>query len=130
MQVNRERMEANIRAAATEDLLDRATVFRAGMEAEAVEAMEGELRRRGINREFVAEYERKQREDVLFDAHGIALTCHRCRRPAVVQTRSWHRVWGILPLFRRRLAWCREHTPNAAPWHEGCSPLPREDAKG
>jgi hypothetical protein len=114
MQVNRERILANVRAATTEDLLDRATVFRDGMETEALDAIEGELHQRGVSREILAEHERKRREAVLFDAQGIALTCHRCRRPAVVQTRGWHRLWGLLPLFRRRFAWCQEHKPRGA----------------
>jgi hypothetical protein len=111
MQVNRERIRANVRAATTEDLLDRATVFRDGMEPEALDLIENELRERGIQRDAVAEHERSRRESVLFDACGIALKCQRCRRPAVVQTRGWHRLWGLLPLFRRSFAWCAEHKP-------------------
>jgi hypothetical protein len=109
MQPNRERIRANIQAMTTEDLLDRATVFRAGMEADALDCIERELRERGVNRDAIAEHERPRRETALFDAHGIALKCHRCPRPAVVQTRDWHRLWGIVPLFRRRFLWCEEH---------------------
>lgn len=109
MQPNRERIRANIHQATTEDLLDRATVFRDGMEADALDCIEHELRERGVNRDTIAEHERKRRETARFDAHGIALTCHRCSRPAVVQTRGWHRLWGIVPLFRRRFLWCDEH---------------------
>ena len=111
MQMNRERVRSNIHAATTEDLLDRATVFRDGMETDALDLIERELRERGVSRAAVAEHERKRRETALFDAHGIALKCHHCSRPAVVQTRGWHRLWGLIPLFRRRFACCREHSP-------------------
>jgi len=111
MHVNWEVVRANVRRAATEDLLDRATVYREGMEAEALVLVEEELRERGIGRDAIAEHERKRREEVRFDSQGIALRCRRCRRPAVVETWGWHRLWGIVPLFPRRFAWCEEHKP-------------------
>ncbi len=112
MHMNEERVRANVRAASTEDLLDRATVYREGMEAEALDIIDGELRQRGVSRDEIAEHERKRRETTLFDSWGIALKCHRCSRPAVVETRGWHRMWGLLPLFRRRFAWCAKHNPS------------------
>jgi hypothetical protein len=39
----------NARAAPTDDLLDRVTAYRAGMEPEALRVIEEELARRGIN---------------------------------------------------------------------------------
>lgn len=114
MRMNLEDVRANVRAAATEDLLDRATVYRDGMEAEALDLIERELHERGVSRDAVAEHERKRREQTLFDSRGIALKCHRCPRPAVVETRGWHRLWGLLPLFRRRFAWCAEHKPSGS----------------
>ena len=112
MYVDPQRVRANVRESSTEDLLDRATVYREGMEAEALELIEGELRRRGVSWDDIAEYERKRRADAVFDSHGIALKCQCCLRPAVVQTWGWHRLWGVLPLFPRRFAWCAEHQPN------------------
>ncbi len=111
MHVSEESIRANVRAASTEDLLDRATVYREGMEAEALDIIEQELHQRGVRRDDIAAHERKRRETVLFDSQGIALKCHRCPRPAVVETRGWHRMWGLLPLFRRRFVWCAEHKP-------------------
>ncbi|HTU19440.1 MAG TPA: hypothetical protein VMG10_15375 [Gemmataceae bacterium] len=111
MHMNPEAIRANVRQAATEDLLDRATVYREGMETEALDIIEEELRVRGVSRDAVAEHERKRREDVHFDSQGIALKCHRCRRPAVVESWGWHRLWGLVPLFPRRFAWCEEHKP-------------------
>lgn len=111
MRPDPERIRASIRAATTEDLLDRVTIYREGMEPEALDLIEDELRQRGLTRDDIAAHERRRRESVLFDSSGIARKCHRCYRPAVVETWGWHRLWGVLPLFRRRFAWCEEHQP-------------------
>lgn len=111
MNVNPERVLANIRQASTDDLLDRVTVYREGMELEALDAIEQELRTRGVDRDVIAQHERRPREETRYDSQGIALMCHSCRRPAVVEMWGWHRLWGRLPLFPRRFAWCAEHKP-------------------
>lgn len=111
MQINQERIRANIRKASTEDLLDRATVYREGIEAEALDFIERELQERGVSWDMIAEHERKRREESLFDSQGIALKCHRCPRPAVVRTWGLHWMWGVIPLIPRRCAWCLEHKP-------------------
>ncbi|HWG42382.1 MAG TPA: hypothetical protein VN688_06300 [Gemmataceae bacterium] len=109
MRLNPERVRENVRNEATENLLDDATVYREGMEQEPLDIIEEELRARGVTRDAIAEHERKRRESVLFDGMGIALKCHKCRRPAVGQSRDWHYLWGLVPLFPRRFAWCEEH---------------------
>lgn len=113
MLLNWEKIQANVRAASTEDLLDRATVYREGTEAEALDLIEGELRERGISRDTLAAHEAKRRAEVLFDSSGIARTCSRCNRPAVKAGQEWHRLWGLLPLFRRRAVWCERHAPDS-----------------
>ncbi len=110
MRWNPDKVRENVRQAATEDLLDRATVYRAEMEDEALGIIERELRDRGVTGDQIAEHERK-RSDALVDSHGVALTCHRCHRPAVAEGWGWHRLWGLLPLFPRWFAWCEEHRP-------------------
>jgi hypothetical protein len=111
MRLDLEKVRANVRAAATEDLLNRVTVYRAGMEPEALDIIERELRQRGISPDAIAEHERTRGEEVLFDSEGIARKCYRCLRPAVAEGLEWHRLWGLLPVFRRRIAWCAEHAP-------------------
>ena len=111
MRLDADKVRANVRQAATEDLLDRATIYRDEMEAEALDIIEGELRDRGVAWDQIAEHERKRRANALLDSSGVLLTCHRCHRPAVGEGRGWHRLWGLLPLFPRRLAWCEEHRP-------------------
>ena len=59
------RVAEYIRRAETEELLDRVTVYRAGMEPAAVDLMEHELDRRGISREAIAEHAAERR--ILFD---------------------------------------------------------------
>jgi len=112
MQVDLERVRANIHKASTEDLLDRATVYRDGMEADALDLIERELRERGVSWDAIAEHEHKRRQETLFDADGVALKCHKCSRPAVGESWDFHRMWGLLPVFPRRFAWCAEHRPS------------------
>lgn len=105
-----ERVRDYARQATTQDLLDRVTVFREGMEPEALDIFEAELRSRGI---FVPQIEAhaSQREgEVLRGRDGTAATCHRCGRPAVQGRWGWHRLGGLLPLFPRYLYTCAEHT--------------------
>ena len=64
---------ANARAATTEDLLDRMTAYRSGMEPEAVELFEMELRRRGVTPEQIAAHAR-QSQGCLRRADGTTLT--------------------------------------------------------
>ena len=109
---NPERVRANVKKATTEDLLDRATVYREGMEADALDIIEKELRERGVSWDAIAVHERKRQAETLFDADGVALKCHKCSRPAVVDSWGWHRLWGLLPVFRRRFSWCAEHRPS------------------
>ena len=51
-----DRVRKNVEEATTIDLLERATVFREGMELEALELIETELRRRGISFKEQAEF--------------------------------------------------------------------------
>lgn len=99
----------SIRRAETEDLLDRVTVFRGLTEPAAVDLMEGELARRGETPERVAAHGRRRRETALVGPDGLPLRCWRCSRPAVVWQWRWHRVFGRLPLFPRRVRECADH---------------------
>jgi hypothetical protein len=96
----------NARAATTEDLLDRVTVQREGMEPEALGIFEDELRRRGVGREQIEQAAQRQ---VLRDQDGVAVACSFCRLPAVARGWGWHWLWGRLPLFPRRFNFCEEH---------------------
>src|SRR4051812_450623 len=93
MKLNLKRVAEYIRAAATEELLDRVTVYRAGMEPAALDLMEGELDRRGVTREEIAEHYAKRRETAIMLPDGTAIRCHFCERPAVAQKRRWHRAF-------------------------------------
>src|SRR5271154_2856771 len=60
MQFNAERVRDNVRQADTNDLLDRITVYRAGMEPEAVDIIESELFRRGLDGNAIAAHAEKR----------------------------------------------------------------------
>jgi hypothetical protein len=105
------RVRANVRQATTEDLLDRATVYRAGMEPEALTLIDEELWRRGVREEDVAAHAAQREEGTLFLPDGTAVPCSQCHRPAVAHAWGWHHLWGLLPGFPRQFYYCDEHCP-------------------
>jgi hypothetical protein len=106
--MNLERVSKNVKEATVEDLLDRITVYRAGMEPEAIQLVEQELDTRGVTDEQVREHEEK-RKGVLWEKPGLAWRCGFCDRPAVAEVIRWHRLLGIFPLFPRLVRCCEEH---------------------
>jgi hypothetical protein len=98
-----------IRRADTEELLDRVTVYREGMEPAALDLMEGELDRRGVTREAIAEHDRLRRQTAIMLPDGTALRCSFCDRPAVVRGRGWHKLFRRVPVFPRLFAYCDRH---------------------
>ena len=103
-----DRVRANVRAATTEDLLDRATVYRAGLEPEAVPVVLEELKARGVTAEAIVRHEQAQ-AGVLFTADGVACRCDLCPKPAVAEQWGWHRLFGKLPVFHRLFQVCEDH---------------------
>ncbi len=121
------RVAEYIRRAPTEELLDRVTVYREGMEPAALDLMEGELDRRGVSREQIAEHDAKHRAAAIMLPDGTAMRCSFCDRPAVRQARAWHRMklriplialllgradvpLGFsIPIFRMTFAYCEAH---------------------
>ncbi len=109
MEMNLDRVRANVQAASTEDLLDRATVYRDGMEPEALAIIDEELRERGVTPGEIFDHAQQREQQTITGRDGLALRCCRCSRPAVVQRWRWHRLWGVLPLFPRWVGLCEEH---------------------
>ncbi|MFO0964023.1 MAG: hypothetical protein U0793_00365 [Gemmataceae bacterium] len=107
--MNLDKVRANAAAATTEDLLNRVTFYRAGMEPDALEIIEGELRRRGVSEEEIARWGPKEGEPYVFLDDGTVAPCSFCRRPAVESGWSWHRLWGWIPIFPRVFRYCAEH---------------------
>lgn len=113
-----ERVLADVRGADTEDLLDRITVYREAYEPQAVRIIEDELRRRGVRSDEIGSHARRH-ADVLRGPDGMVLQCDFCRRPAVEVATEWHRVWKVVPLFRRVYRYCELHRPGGRPWKPG-----------
>ena len=111
MEANAKKLLLNIRLADTEDLLDRVTVYRAGMEPDAIDMIVAELSRRGVQAAQIAEHAEICRNECLFDADGTAKMCSLCRKPAIMEGWGWHRVMGKLPLFPRWRRYCKKHAP-------------------
>ena len=109
MKLDLRAVAANVRRADTETLLDRVTVYRPAMEPAALDLMEGELSRRGVSEDDIAAHA-EGRAGVLVLPDGTARRCDRCERPAVWRGWGWHRLWGVLPVFPRRVNRCEGHT--------------------
>jgi hypothetical protein len=107
-----ERVRANVRKATTEDLLDRVTVYRAGMEESALEVIEDELRARNVRGADIQAHAERRRQETQMLPDGTAVPCSFCHRPAVAEGWGWHRIWGLLPLFPRFYHYCSEHRPD------------------
>jgi hypothetical protein len=106
-----DRVQRNVRYASNEDLLDRVTVYRAGMEPAALGIIEAELYDRGIRADEIEEHAARREQDIIRGSDGLAIPCSFCDRPAVAQDWGWHRWWGLVPLFPRFYSYCREHCP-------------------
>jgi hypothetical protein len=99
----------NAREATDEDLLNRVTAYRAGMEPEAVPIIEEELERRGIGRADVERYETEHCSGLALRPEGFAYRCSFCDRPAVERRWGWHWVWGMLPVVPCVQNFCARH---------------------
>jgi hypothetical protein len=109
METNPDRVRANVQSASTEDLLDRATVYRDGLEPEALAIIDEELRQRGVTAGELFDHAQQRHLEAIPGRDGFALRCYRCSRPAVMQRWRWHRLWSVLPVWPRWVGICSEH---------------------
>ena len=109
MHFNPDKVLANARRSATEDLLDRITVFRDAMEPDAVEIIHAELARRGFGPEEIHRHEQQLKHRVIRDPQGLVAGCSFCPRAAVESAIGWHRLLRLIPLFRRKYYYCERH---------------------
>jgi hypothetical protein len=109
MRFDLKRVAEFIHRADTEELLDRVTVYREGMEPAALDLMEGELDRRGITRGDIADHDAERRRTAIILPDGTAVRCSFCNQPAIVEARGWHRLFGVVPIFPRLFAYCSVH---------------------
>lgn len=107
-----ERVRRNVANATTEDLLDRATVYRHGMEPEALKIIEAELRRREVSGDMIRDHWENRRSNALV-AGSVAVRCSFCDRPAIARGWGWHWLWRKIPILPWRHRYCEEHLPPA-----------------
>jgi len=107
-ELNLDRVRDNVAKATTEDLLDRATVFRAGMEPAALAIIDEELKRREVTSTLIQHHWENRRSNVL-SQDAVAQRCSYCERPAIVQRWGWFKLFRRLPLFPWRTRLCDEH---------------------
>jgi hypothetical protein len=108
LEVALESVRENAKKASTEDLLDRVTVYRNGMEPEALAIIGEELESRGVTADMILKHSQKRAEAML-NSDGTAIRCSFCLKPAIKSSWSWHRLWGVIPIFPRVLNWCENH---------------------
>lgn len=108
----------NARGATTEDLLDRVTAYRAGMEPDALAVIEEELAGRGIGPAQVWAYVKEHGANVLVDENGVALMCSYCDRPAIfvqlepdLQVMLMSLLCGQASLVTGYRRYCADHRP-------------------
>jgi hypothetical protein len=102
---------ANIQAAQTDDLLDRVTAYRTGMEPSALAMIEKELYRRGVTASEIASRREQCERECIFDADGSATRCSYCHKPAVSERWSWFRLLrGWVPIVPRWVRTCKIHS--------------------
>jgi len=105
------KVRRNVEEAKTDDLLDRVTAFREGMEPAAVRIIEEELFRRGVGPAEIDQYRQDQAGRLVMRPEGFAYRCSFCQRPATVRRVGWHRLWGLIPILPRVLNYCPNHAP-------------------
>jgi hypothetical protein len=109
MNWNEQKLKVNISRADNDDLLDRITAFRAGMESDAIELIEQELHRRGVTAAQIAERREACERNCVFDSDGNAKMCSFCRKPAVREGWGWFKLMWLVPLIPRRVRYCKNH---------------------
>jgi hypothetical protein len=108
---NDDKVLAKIKNADTEDLLDRFTAYRRGMEPAALVMIEEELHQRGVSAAQIAEHRERCERECVFLPDGTAAKCSFCERPAIHEAWGWQKLLGKLPVFPRWLRYCRKHLP-------------------
>jgi hypothetical protein len=115
MEFDRKRVTENVQQATTVDLLDRITVYRAGMEPEAVEIITAELSERGVDELAIAAHAQRRSREIIPLDDGTVAKCSYCYQPAVAEGWGWHRfrLFGrgpeLFPLYPRYFFYCTEH---------------------
>lgn len=119
MELNLKLVAEFVHGAETEDLLDRVTVYRAGMEPVALDLMHGELDRRGVTSDDIIDHYQQRRARAIMLPDGTAMRCSFCDRPAVDYRFGWHRLFRRIPIFLWKFAYCEVHDTRKRPEHPG-----------
>jgi hypothetical protein len=122
--LDEQKLRDNIDRSDNDDLLDRVTAYRAGMEPAAIEWIERELHRRGVTAAQIQEYAETCQRDCVFDQNGSAKMCSFCRRPAVREGWGWHALLGMITIIPCWLRYCKDHDPAKKPTSSASHPHP------
>ena len=103
---NPDKVRDNARNATTEDLLSRVTAYRNGMQPEAIEIIEEELRNRGIGAMEIHAHRNKVERDLLFDTDGLPVGLQIAGKPFDETT-----VCQVAHAYEQATPWHEKH-PN------------------
>ena len=109
MKLDLEAVAAWIQRAETEELLERATVFRPEMEPVAVDLILAELARRGLSKAEIDGQAADRLARALVEASGAIARCRFCGRPATAVVWKWWRLFRIVPLIPLKMPVCERH---------------------
>jgi len=109
IKVNLDKIRDNIKNADDDDLLDRITFYRAGLEPEAQLMIEVELTKRGFKDEDIEAWAPKPEDPYVWLPDGSVAPCSFCRRPALRDAWAWYRLLGKIPIFPKLYRYCGDH---------------------
>jgi hypothetical protein len=116
-------LQRNVQESSTEDLLDRITAFRAGMEPYAIPIIEAELNRRGVHPQDIKRHETEKCSEILLRPEGFAFKCSYCRKPAVERRWGWHWIWDLIPFLPCMNYYCIQHAQGLEPESKPENPI-------
>jgi hypothetical protein len=122
MRLDLDKLRKNVKEATTTDLLDRVTIWRQGMESQALELIESELDVRGVGPADLQEHAKRRSAEMITTADGFPAVCYLCHRAAIERRWVWRRFMGLVPMFPRRAYVCDVHRPRAFTF--GSRPVP------
>lgn len=118
MNFDPKRVAENVREADTEDLMDRITVYRSGMEPAAIGLIEDELSRRGVSDRKIRAHASHIGETAMLDGTGLVIRCMKCQAPAVSLEWRMYRLLELIPVFPMHMPLCEEHGGHRRPDEE------------
>ncbi len=109
MTLNLEKVRVYATNASNRELLDRVTVFKSGMEPNALTIIHQELRHRGVTQTQIQDHETLLEPLVIRGPEGMPRICKKCSLPAISCEWGWLKVFGFIPILPWKNLFCEDH---------------------